>query len=141
VSTHTSTVQVRWADVDPAGIVFYPRFFEWYDLACEELFAARGLPWPETFPKYGVVGVPIVESGSRFISPVRYGDTLSIRAVVAWLKHRTFRMEYEMSVDGRTCATGFEIRAWVKRPAAPDGPLHAVTIPDDVARRLRGEAT
>jgi len=37
---HATTVQARWSDVDPAGIVFYPRFFEWYDLGCETLFAA-----------------------------------------------------------------------------------------------------
>src|SRR5262249_33533923 len=77
---HTSTMQVRWGDVDAAGIVFYPRFYEWYDYGCESLFASLGLPWPETFPRYGIVGVPILESGSRFPSPARYGDTLAIRA-------------------------------------------------------------
>src|ERR1700750_2850779 len=81
---HTSTVQVRWGDVDAAGIVFYPRFYEWYDYGCEALFTSLGLPWPQTFPKYGIVGVPILESGSRFPSPARYGDTLAIRAIVAW---------------------------------------------------------
>jgi 4-hydroxybenzoyl-CoA thioesterase len=139
VTGHTTTVQVRWGDVDAAGIVFYPRFYEWYDFACETLFAARGLPWPETFPKYGIVGVPIVESGARFVSPVRYGDMLQIRAVVAWVKAKTFRMEYEASVDGRLCATGFEVRAWVKQPAAPGEPLRSLPIPDEVARRIRDD--
>jgi len=41
---HTTQVQIRWSDVDPAGIVFYPRFFEWYDLGCEALFASLGMP-------------------------------------------------------------------------------------------------
>jgi 4-hydroxybenzoyl-CoA thioesterase len=136
---HTSTVAVRWGDVDAAGIVFYPRFFEWYDFGCEELFAALGLPWPVTFPKYDIVGVPIVESGSRFFSPARYGDTLAIRAVVAWVKDKTFRMEYEIAVGERRCAAGFEVRAWVKRPSTPGGALEAGAIPEDVARRLRGD--
>src|SRR4029078_4623719 len=85
---HTTSVPVRWGDVDAAGIVFYPRFYEWYDLGCEALFAALGLPWPELFPKHGIVGVPILESGSRFASPARYGDTLEIRAEVAWVKDK-----------------------------------------------------
>jgi 4-hydroxybenzoyl-CoA thioesterase len=136
---HTSTVPVRWGDVDAAGIVFYPRFFEWYDLGCESLFAALGLPWPELFVARGIVGVPIVESGSRFASPARYGDTLEIRAVVAWVKEKTFRMEYEIAVGSRLCATGFEVRAWVRRPASPRERLQATPIPEDVARRLRGE--
>jgi len=136
---HTTVVPVRWGDVDAAGIVFYPRFFEWYDLGCEALFAALGLPWPELFPKHGIVGVPIVESGSRFASPARYGDTLEIRALVAWVKEKTFRMEYEIAVGARLCATGFEVRAWVKRPLSPEERLQAMPIPEDVVRRLRGD--
>ena len=121
----TSRVQVRWGDVDAAGIVFYPRFYEWYDYGCEALFASLGFPWPETFPRYGIVGVPILESGSRFPSPVKstnVGDSLS-------------------TVEGRLCAAGFEVRAWVKRPTTPAERLQAVPIPDEVVRRLRGEPT
>jgi len=111
---HATQVQIRWSDADPAGIVFYPRFFEWYDLGCESLFASLGLPWPEAFPKYDIVGVPIVESGSKFLSPARYGDVLTI------------------------CSQGFEVRAWVGRPKSPGEPLHARPIPEDVLARLRG---
>lgn len=135
---HTSTVQVRWGDVDAAGIVFYPRFYEWYDYGCEALFASLGMPWPEAFPRYGIVGVPIVESGSRFASPARYGDMLTIHSLVAWVKDKTFRMEYEIAAGDRRCAEGFEVRAWVKRPSAAGERLEAVPIPGDVARRLRG---
>jgi 4-hydroxybenzoyl-CoA thioesterase len=138
LASHATTVQVRWSDVDPAGIAFYPRFFVWYDLGCEELFASLGLPWPEAFPKYEIVGVPIIESGSKFASPVRYGDVLSIRSTVAWVKDKTFRMEHTISVGDRLCATGFEIRAWVGRPATPDGRLAARPIPDEVVRKLTG---
>jgi 4-hydroxybenzoyl-CoA thioesterase len=137
---HSTTVQVRWGDVDPAGIVFYPRFFEWYDLGCEALFAALGLPWPEAFPKYEIVGVPIVESGSRFVAPARYGDLLTITSRVAWVRDRTFRMEHTIAAGPTICATGFEIRAWVARPASPGERLHARPMPADVARRLRGDS-
>ena len=137
--THAIDVQVRWGDVDAAGIVFYPRFYEWYDLACEALFDSLALSWPQTFPRYDIVGVPIVESGARFASPVRYGDTMRVAATVAWVKDKTFRMEYEISVDGRPCAWGFEVRAWVGRPSSPGERLQARVIPDEVARLLRGD--
>ena len=135
---HATTIQVRWGDVDAAGIVFYPRFFEWYDLGSELLFAALGLPWPEAFPRYGIVGVPIVESGSRFAAPARYGDVLTIRSTVAWVKDKTFRMEHTISTGETVCATGFEVRAWAARPATPGAPLSARPIPDEVSRKLRG---
>ena len=41
------TVKVRWSEADPAGIVFYPRFFEWFDLGTEALFDSLGLRWAE----------------------------------------------------------------------------------------------
>jgi 4-hydroxybenzoyl-CoA thioesterase len=131
---------VRWGDADPAGIAFYPRFFEWYDIGTEALFAAAGLTWAEAFPRYGIVGVPIVEAGSRFVGPVRYGDQVAVRTRVAWVRTKTFRVEHELSVGARRCAEGFEVRAWVARPEMPGAPLHAVPIPPEVAARLTGRA-
>jgi 4-hydroxybenzoyl-CoA thioesterase len=137
MATHTVTVQVRWSDADPAGIVFYPRFFEWYDLGTEALFEALGLPWPEMFPRCSIVGVPIVESGSTFVAPVRYGDVVTIRSTVAWVKDRTFRMEHEVSVGETPCARGFEVRAWVARPDAPGDRLRTKPIPPEIVARLQ----
>jgi 4-hydroxybenzoyl-CoA thioesterase len=131
-------VRVRWSDADPAGIVFYPRFFEWFDLGTEALFASVGLPWADCFPARDVVGVPIVESTSRFVSPVRYGDIVTVRSGVAWVRTKTFRIEHEILVDERLCASGHEIRAWVGRPRTPGERLRARPMPADVADRLRG---
>jgi YbgC/YbaW family acyl-CoA thioester hydrolase len=135
--THTTSVKVRWGDTDPAGIVFYPRFFEWYDLGTETLFEALGLPWPEMFPREAIAGVPIVESGSTFMAPVRYGDVVSIRSTVAWVKEKTFRMEHEIMVGSTLCARGFEIRAWVARPTTAEEPPRARPIPEAISRRLK----
>ena len=79
-----------------------------------------------------------MESGSRFTTPARYGDVLTIRSTVAWVKDKTFRMEHTISVGERLCASGFEVRAWVARPAGPSAPLSARPIPDEVARKLKG---
>ena len=133
------SVKVRWSESDPAGIVFYPRFFEWFDLATEALFESLGLPWPVIFPKYRIVGVPIVESGARFGAPVRYGDEVSIRSTVVELREKTFRIEHEVAVKEARCATGFEVRAWVAVPDEPGGRLRARPLPPEIALRLRGE--
>jgi 4-hydroxybenzoyl-CoA thioesterase len=132
------SVKVRWSEADPAGIVFYPRFFEWFDLATEALFESVGLPWPVVFPKYRVVGVPIVESGARFVSPVRYGDEVRIRSAITEVRNKTFRVEHAIFVGATRCATGFDVRAWVAVPETPGGRLHARPIPEEVALRLTG---
>jgi 4-hydroxybenzoyl-CoA thioesterase len=134
-------VKVRWSEADPAGIVFYPRFFEWFDLATEALFDALGLPWPVIFPKYRVVGVPIVESGARFVAPVRYGDEVRIRSTITAVREKTFRVEHDVSVGGTHCASGFEVRAWVALPETPGGRLRARPLPEEIARKLEGGGT
>jgi 4-hydroxybenzoyl-CoA thioesterase len=134
--TNLLQVTVRWGDADPAGIAFYPRFYEWYDMATEALFASVGLPFPETFERYRIVGVPIVESGSTFLSPARWADVLTIRSRIAWVKEKTFRVEHEITIGERLCARGFEVRAWVLRPEAPGDPLRAAAIAPAVRARL-----
>ena len=137
--SHAIEVKVRWSEADPAGIVFYPRFFEWFDLATEALFESLGLAWAEIFPKFRVVGVPIMESSASFRSPVRYGDVVRIRSTVTEVRAKTFRVEHEVAVGERQCASGFEVRAWVGCPAEPSGRLKARPFPEEVAARLKGQ--
>jgi 4-hydroxybenzoyl-CoA thioesterase len=40
--------QVRWGDCDPAGIAFFPRFFEWMDLASHALAQEMGISRQQT---------------------------------------------------------------------------------------------
>lgn len=138
--SNTISLKVRWSEADPAGIVFYPRFYEWFDLGTEALFESIGLAWPEMFPAERIVGVPIVESGARFASPVRYGDVVSIETTVAEVREKTFRAEHTVSVGTRRCATGFEVRAWVAKPEQPGGPLAARPIPAGIVARLKGDS-
>jgi acyl-CoA thioesterase FadM len=138
--SHTIDIRMRWGESDPAGIAFYPRFFEWFDIACAALFDTLALPWPVLFPQRRIVGVPIVECGARFSSPVTWGDTMRVTATVAWVKEKMFRVDYEVRIGERACATGFEVRAWVGKPAAPDEPLRALPIPADVVAKLTGGA-
>jgi len=136
---HATTLKVRWGDVDSAGIAFYPRIFEWFDTASDELFAALGLGWRELFPAEGIVGLPLVEAGCRFSSPIRYGDELTIVSTITRVEAKTIRIEHELSVGETRCAEGYEVRAWAEGAAGGGNRLQAREIPEAVARRLRGE--
>jgi YbgC/YbaW family acyl-CoA thioester hydrolase len=132
-------IKVRWSEADAAGIAFYPRFFEWFDMATEALFESLEMPWPVLFPRYRVVGVPIVDVGARFASPVRYGDMVTVRASISEVREKTFRVDHEVSVGERHCASGFEVRAWVAQPDEPGGELHAKPLPIEIVTKLKGE--
>lgn len=61
---------------DPAGIVFFPRYFEMVN-DCVERFFDEALGWPfETL--LGTEGVPTAEIRARFVAPSRHGDRLTL---------------------------------------------------------------
>jgi 4-hydroxybenzoyl-CoA thioesterase len=133
-------VRIRWGESDPAGIAFYPRFFEWFDMGTGALFAAMGEPWERTFRDHDIVGVPVVEASAQFLNPVRFGDEMTIESEVTDITDKTFRIEHRVLVGSTLCATGFERRAWVGRPTRPEARMRARPIPDEIRRKLAGGA-
>lgn len=78
---HYSYAQkVLFRHCDPAGIVFYPRFFEMMNDAVEAMFAEK-LGWPfEAMHPDG--GVPTAEITTRFRAPCRQGDRLELQLTI-----------------------------------------------------------
>lgn len=74
--TFRSTQQVRFAHVDGAGIVFYPRYFEMLNAAIEDYFAyGIGVDFAEMHGERGL-GVPTVRLEADFAAPSRLGEAL-----------------------------------------------------------------
>ena len=74
----TTRTRVRFADVDPAGIVFYPRYFEMLNGAVEDWFAQKlGLDFA-TMHLVQRIGVPTVKLETEFVTPSRLADVLEI---------------------------------------------------------------
>ncbi len=72
-------VEIEWGDCDPAGIVFYPRYFAMFDASTALLFErATGMKKIAWTKKFGIVGIPMVDTRAKFIVPSRYGDLIAI---------------------------------------------------------------
>ena len=72
----TYTTPVRFADVDHAGIVYYPRFFHFFHLAFEELWRARmGARAYSELLDSERIGFPAVRAECEFRAPLRFGET------------------------------------------------------------------
>lgn len=88
---------VRFAQCDPAGIVFYPRFFEIVHEAKEEFFAvALGQPYPVLLREMRR-GLPIVRLEADFLAPSRHGDELDIRISVGRVGRSSVELDYALS--------------------------------------------
>lgn len=69
---------VLFKHCDPAGIVFYPRYFEMINDSIESFFEQVGYPWTGLME---VGGVPTAEISTRFLKPSRHGDQLKLQLI------------------------------------------------------------
>lgn len=74
--------KVRFGDCDPAGIVFYPRYFEMLNEAVEDWFEAIGSPFSQTHVAERMA-TPIRAVEAQFPRSSRLGEVLefSLRLV------------------------------------------------------------
>ncbi len=79
--------KVLFKHCDPAGIVFYPRYFEMMN-DCVEAFFDQVLRVPfEVLLKHG--GVPTAQIETRFAAPSRHGDQLLIALHITQVTRRS----------------------------------------------------
>jgi len=87
---------VRFADIDPAGVVYYPRFLHYCHTAMEDFFdRALALPYPKLTVEHRL-GFPAVHLDVDFRSPLRYGDTAEISVGIARLGKTSVDWRYDL---------------------------------------------
>ena len=131
------TTRIEWGDCDPAGIIFYPRYFAMFDAATTYLLErAIGMPKFEYLKAYNFLGHPIVETRARFRIPTRYGDEVTIETAVVACGRSSMKIEHRLAKAGVLAAEGFETRVFVARD--PDDParMKSQPIPAEVMARL-----
>jgi len=134
--TFTRTTRIEWAQCDPAGIIFYPRYFEIFDTSTTLLFEkALGMRKREFVKAYNFGGYPMLDTRGRFLKPTTYGDTVEIASSISF-GTTSFSVEHRLTKDGELCAEGFEKRVWVM--CDPDDPtkMRAHRIPREVIAKF-----
>jgi len=130
--------KVLFKHCDPAGIVFFPRYFEMMN-DCVEAFFDRELDWPfEVLLRDA--GIPTARITTRFTAPSRHGEhlTLGLRITRVGDRSMTYRMTAHCAAELRfeTDATLVHVDAsgcsqvWPMRIAEK---LKALGEPRDVA--------
>ena len=96
----TTTILVRFGDLDAAGIAYYPNLVNFLHEAFEDFFRGHvGRPYPEVYAEG--IGFPTVKVEMEFVSPVRYGDHVDVGLMVERIGRSSVQIRYEGSVQGR----------------------------------------
>lgn len=114
---------------DPAGIVFFPRYFEMMS-DCVETFFEEGLDWPFQL-LLRTDSVPTASIETRFLRPSRHGDMLEL--VLRVEKVGRTSMSYHMQAESEG-EIRFETRATLVHV---DGTGKPASWPETVRERLK----
>ena len=117
----TCTIRVSFGDCDPAGIVYYPNHFRWFDATFHALLQRFG-GHAAVSRKLGSIGIGLIEVGGAFRAPAEDGDALVLTARLVEWREKTLRIAYEGRIDDRLTVEGFEVRGLFIRE---DGRLRA----------------
>lgn len=91
---------VRFTHTDPAGYVFFPRFFEMFQAAVEDWFThCLGLNYAEQILRHGV-GFPTAHTECDFLHPCRLGEVLELRLVLEAVGRTSLTLRFDGSVLG-----------------------------------------
>jgi 4-hydroxybenzoyl-CoA thioesterase len=129
--TFKTTSQVRFAHVDGAGIVFYPRYFEMLNAAVEDWFAqALGADFRSMHFDRGI-GVPTVQLSSEFHAPSTLGEELTIRLTPNKIGRTSCSYTAVFSAAGRDRLTANGTLVCMNLVT-----LEAEPWPDDIRQRM-----
>ena len=134
-------VRIEWGDCDPAGIVYYPRYFAFFDASTSALIErALGMTKHDYLKAYDFTGHPLVNAHSRFLIPTRFGDDVRIDNTVAKFHRTSFDVHHRLHKNGTLAVEGFETRVWVQGDPLT-GTMKGAPVPQDVIDRLSADAT
>lgn len=102
---YSTRFRVKFGHSDPAGVAYYPRYFEWFHDAFEAMFEEA------TGTSYGAalesgIGYPAVQALSEYRAPLSFGAMATLTVFLSRLTERSATFEYRLHQDDRLTTLG-----------------------------------
>jgi len=132
---HRKEIHIEWGDCDPFGIVFFPRYFEYFDACTNALFErVLGEPKAEMLKSFGIAGIPLVKASCDFLVPSSFGDRVQVESSVTNWGRSSFDVEHVLYRGQTVAVKGFEKRVWTIREGEK---IRGAAIPEEVKEKFR----
>lgn len=129
-------VQLHWGDCDPAGIIFYPTYFRWFDAATWNFFASVGYHAKRMRAEH--LAMPLVAADCEFKHPAGQQDRAEVRSRILRWGGKSFVVRHEViRDDGTLLARGSETRVWGRYVDGPGSPLKGRPITEELKALFR----
>lgn len=113
MSAFVTRIAVRFGHVDPAGIVYFPRIYDYVHEAFENVWEEHvGEKYYELLLERRI-GFPLVHSEVDFRAPLRFGDRPDVHVTCFKLGRSSLGMRYRFLRDGIECVDARMVTACV----------------------------
>jgi 4-hydroxybenzoyl-CoA thioesterase len=83
---------VRFGECDPAGVVYYPVFFNWFHEAMEAWFEdGLDIAYAQVLQEYGF---PAAETSAQFQRPITLGEKITVQLLVSKMGRTSFSLQF-----------------------------------------------
>ena len=118
-------LNVRFGDVDPAGIVYFPKIYDYIHEAFEELWDVQiGRRYYHLVGEEQL-GFPLVHSEVDFKHPLHFGDRPTVRVTCFKLGRSSLGLRYRIMLDELLC-----VEALMTTVCVELGDLESIEIPE-----------
>jgi acyl-CoA thioester hydrolase len=100
------------------GVVHHANYYIWMEVARVELCVAMGFRYRDMEQQDGVL-LAVIESGCRYLQPVRFDDEVLITTRLSNANARLVTFSYDMTVEGRHMASGETRHIFLNRQLKP----------------------
>ena len=124
-------IRVRYADTDQMRMVYYGKYFEYFECGRSDLLRRVGLPYPE-IERMGYF-LPVVETHAKYFKSAQYDDLIVVKTTLNEKPLAKVRLVYEIrNAESRDLlAEGSTVHSFInartqKPTRAPDRFLEAI---------------
>ncbi len=103
MNTFNTVIQVRFGHVDPAGIVYFPRIYDYIHDVFEEVWEKHVGRLYYQLIIDEKIGFPLVHSEVDFLRPLRFGDLPVVSVSCRKVGRTSISLRYVFTVGGEKC--------------------------------------
>ena len=119
--SHTFKTKIYYKDIDQMGIVYYSRYFEFFESARTELLKSIGLAVRD-IEKHNIF-LPVVSATCDYHKSAKFEDELTIIASILESPSARLNIEYKvLASDKSVLATGKTIHGFIDKSGKPKRP-------------------
>jgi len=115
-------ITIYYRDVDQMGVVYYTRYFEYFEQARTELFNSIGLNWSH-IEKDGYY-LPVVSAFCKYFQGANFEDKIIVNTKLLEKPRARVKFDYEIvrESDRRILVTGYTNHGFTDHDGKPTRP-------------------